>query len=85
MSRVRVFTAEWCAPCKVLKAALEAQDDFEYTLIDVDEDAELVEAAWIRGIPTVIVCSESEVASELERFVGTKATVINILEVLNGR
>lgn len=80
MSLVQVYTAEWCAPCKVLKAALEAQDDFEYTLIDVDEDIKL--GGRVRVIPTVIVYSEG--VGELEKLVGTKATVSNILEVING-
>ena len=83
MSSVQVYTAEWCAPCKVLKAALEAQDSFNYILIDIDEDSELVEVAGVRGIPTVIVYSQE--VGELGRLVGTKATVSNILEVLNGR
>lgn len=50
---IKLYSADWCGPCKQLKALLESQD-IEYTRIDIDKDPESARLEGIRGIPTLI-------------------------------
>lgn len=53
---VKLFSAEWCQPCKALKPALQAQSKkLGYTLQIVDVDKESIWPYDIQGIPAVAI------------------------------
>ena len=59
--KYRIYTAEWCSPCKNLKAWIKEkglEDKVEF--IDVDE----VVPDWVRGIPVLDAGAEKLVGNE---------------------
>ena len=73
MSKLMVFGATWCGPCKVLKAELNslltsAELTIDVEQIDIDEQEELVDQMEIVNVPTTIFIKDGK---EVERFVGT--------------
>lgn len=69
------FSASWCGPCKALSAIMDGmsfptQVSYIHT-IDVDTDSELAAHHMIRGVPTVIAMSDSDV--EIGRFAGSRS------------
>ena len=62
------FWAEWCGPCKMLAPILESVVD-QYagklliTKINVDDNPETAPKFGIRGIPTLILFKDGEVAA----------------------
>ena len=59
---MKLFTAEWCAPCRQLKLYLEK---FSHTveIIDVDLHPEVTTAAGVRGIPCLLLGDGTVVVS----------------------
>ena len=63
-TKIMVFTATWCNPCKVLKPILEnlktAYPDTEFQYIDIDSEKgeRLSEEFRVRGVPTVIAMED---------------------------
>jgi putative thioredoxin len=65
------FWAPWCAPCRVLAPALEAEvaalgGRVELVKVNVDENPMLSQAFSIRGIPALKAFRERRVVAELE-------------------
>ena len=62
--RFAVFTAEWCGPCKSLKPLLktisEDNEWFDYILVDVDEDKDIMKEylGKVRAVPTFACISK---------------------------
>lgn len=58
MKKAIRFTAAWCGPCKQYekhwKAVTESRSDWEYQVVDVDNDPALSSQYGIRSIPTTI-------------------------------
>lgn len=82
-NKVLVFTAPWCAPCKVLKDQLQSVDDFEYRLVDVSENEELSNGYDIISVPTVIFLDEE--SKPYNRLIGgINSTLSNIRGIING-
>lgn len=52
MPNIKLFGAEWCQACKLIKPLLERIGDVEY--IDVDSDMEQTAKYGIRNLPTYI-------------------------------
>lgn len=68
------FWAEWCAPCKMIAPAVEAlAREYEGRVrigkLNIDENPSTPSKFGIRGIPTLMLFKEGEVA---EQIVGVK-------------
>ena len=68
------FWAPWCGPCKMIGPIVEElAGDYEGKIkvakINVDDNQELASQFGIRGIPTVMIFKEGEVANS---FVGLR-------------
>lgn len=63
--KVTVYTADWCGPCRMLKAAFKkagikvkkegVKQDLEYEPIDIDACAKEAKEAGVRGVPTIVI------------------------------
>jgi thioredoxin 1 len=57
MKKLLMFSAEWCAPCRAMKALMKSLDEdisVEYIDIEAEENAQLVEQYSIASIPTFV-------------------------------
>lgn len=76
------FTAKWCGPCKryepIWKSVAETKDNWEFQVVDVDEDPSLPSEYKIMSIPTTIILRNGE---EVGRKLGllTKNELDNFL------
>jgi glutaredoxin len=50
---LKVYSAEWCQPCKTLKKML-TDNKIEFTVIDIDKEPEVSRKAVIMGLPTIV-------------------------------
>lgn len=62
------FWAEWCGPCKMIAPALdEAAETYEgkiqITKLNVDENKDIPVKYGIRGIPTLMIFKNGELAA----------------------
>lgn len=67
------FSADWCAPCRVLspeisKLAASVSDEIEFVEIDVDAYPELTQKLRIMSVPTVVHFASD--GAEIARSVG---------------
>ena len=63
------FWAEWCGPCKMIAPILEEiakeyGDKIQIAKINVDENQEIPAKFGIRGIPTLILFKNGEIAAQ---------------------
>ena len=67
---VLFFTADWCPDCRFIKPAMpeiEANfSQFEFILVDRDENIDLCQEWWSMGIPSFVVYEDGK---EKARFV----------------
>lgn len=85
---VLFFTAGWCPDCNFIKPAMpEIENDFtdyEFLLVDRDENIDLAADLGIMGIPSFVAYQDGE---EIGRFVNkdrkTKEQVESFLSGLN--
>jgi thioredoxin 1 len=64
------FWAEWCAPCRMMAPAIDAlADEYEGKAkigkLNVDENTSISDKYQIRGIPTVLIFKNGEVAEQV--------------------
>ena len=74
MVKLKLFSAAWCAPCKMLKKNLELLKttvEFELEMIDIDTDPEHTQKAMVRGVPTLLSLDSNEL--EIDRTSGNKS------------
>ncbi|XP_058448298.1 thioredoxin, mitochondrial [Malaya genurostris] len=65
------FHAEWCDPCKILtpKMAemLEPSEDIDLAIVNVDDNAELVQTFEVKAVPAVLAFRNGVV---VDKFIG---------------
>lgn len=72
-TKIKVFSAAWCAQCKILKAALNrAGVEYEEIDIDTEEGEKLATLSNIRTLPTTIIVNEQDDSIEVKRIVGVQ-------------
>ena len=54
MVLMKLFTAEWCGPCHMLKGMLD-QRSLKVETVDIDEEPELVRELGVKSVPTLFV------------------------------
>ena len=62
------FWAEWCGPCKMIASILseiadEYSDKLKIAKMDTDQNPETPQKYAVRGIPTLIIFKDGEVAA----------------------
>ena len=62
------FWAEWCGPCKMIapildEAATTYEGKLQITKLNVDENREIPEKFGIRGIPTLMLFKNGQLAA----------------------
>lgn len=67
------FYADWCGPCKMMAAEIDAfaeeTENIKVCKLDVDESTDLAMTFGVMSIPTVILFEKGK---EVKRFVGAK-------------
>ena len=63
------FWAEWCGPCKAIGPALEEisevmGDKVKIAKLNIDENPSTPQTYNVRGIPTLLIFKNGEVAAE---------------------
>ncbi|XP_058822229.1 thioredoxin, mitochondrial [Topomyia yanbarensis] len=78
------FHAEWCDPCKILtpKMAemLEPSEDIDLAIVNVDDNAELVQTFEVKAVPAVLAFRNGVV---VDKFIGLVDA--NMIESLIGK
>lgn len=62
------FYADWCGPCKMLEPIVEdlaAETDAAIAKVDVDAHQQLAGQYQVRGVPTVVLFADGEVAEQV--------------------
>lgn len=65
--RLLKFYSDGCQPCKTLTTKLD-ELGVVYTSINIDEQPDLVEEYYLRGVPTLIIVNEN--MTEVDRRLG---------------
>lgn len=81
MKKIKYFSAEWCAPCKVFKPIMKelSNEGYDIEFIDGDDNPKIANEYNIRSVPTTIV---EENGIEVGRFLGAR-TKTEMIEVLS--
>lgn len=60
MKTLKIYSAEWCGPCKQLKAILPSVDLGDVNLLQIDVEAwkDEAKADNVRSVPTLIVIED---------------------------
>lgn len=80
MRKVLMFGANWCSPCRASKPVFnslkETKPEYEYQIVDVDENHDLATKFDISSVPTFIVLENETV---VDKIVGN---VMKLKEIL---
>jgi thioredoxin 1 len=65
------FTANWCGPCKayapIWNEVVQNRKDFEFEVVDIDENFDAASKYGIKSIPVTIIENNGEI---LTKYVG---------------
>lgn len=70
MIKVIDFWAEWCPPCKAIKASLDELENelgIEIERLNADENRDMLKKFGVQSIPTLIILRDDV---EVDRIVG---------------
>ncbi|MDR1529337.1 MAG: thioredoxin [Burkholderiales bacterium] len=78
------FSAQWCAPCKMLTPVLnDLADEYdgrcEIVKIDVDANPETTQRYGIRAMPTLLIFKDGEVKAQ-KMGAGSKGQIKSFLD-----
>ena len=81
------FWAPWCGPCKMVAPVVEElADDYAGRLkvakVNVDDNPQLAMKYGIRGIPTLLIFKDGEVAEQIVGFLPKPALAAKVDGVL---
>jgi len=73
VTKILLFTASWCGPCKVLKKTLQEmaesyRNDINIYQINIEENEALTKIFEVKSIPTLLFIKNNEIE---ERLTGT--------------
>lgn len=67
--KVSKYSAEWCAPCKVLGPIFDkitsSIDDVEFEHVDIDTESERATDAGIQAVPTILFEKDGKVVDKI--------------------
>lgn len=82
MKKLLYFTADWCAPCKVIKPQMqELSAQLPITIINVDNSKSTADHYHVRNVPCVIAINAF--GDEQGRLVGTNITKQAVINLFN--
>ena len=57
MKKLKVYSASWCGPCKMVKPTINKliKEDFDIEVIDLDKNQEEAIANNVNNVPTFIL------------------------------
>lgn len=61
MRKLLVFSAKWCAPCKIMGPRIEAvvvDLNLEVAYIDIDKNPDVVETYEVKAVPTLVLLED---------------------------
>ncbi|WP_290597066.1 thioredoxin family protein [Archaeoglobus sp. JdFR-39] len=72
MVEILLFSARWCAPCKIVKQYLRERG-IDFKEVDVEKNGELAKKYFVQSLPTIVVLENevpiaSIVGSDLSRL-----------------
>lgn len=67
MSKLKLFTATWCEPCKNLKGRIVDEGlEWKVDILDIDDFASEAAEIGVRSLPTLVV--EGQVVTGVENI-----------------
>ncbi len=76
------FYADWCGPCQMLEPVIgqiAAETDAAVAKVDVDAHQALASQYGVRGVPTLVLFSDGEIAEQLTGM-QDEATLTRLVE-----
>jgi thioredoxin 1 len=69
MRKIKYFSAQWCAPCKLFKPIMQQlqTDGLNIQFIDIDYPTDDVVAHNVRSVPTCVLVENNV---EIDRWIG---------------
>lgn len=71
--KVMKFEAEWCGPCKALtpvwERVVDATDDVEFVVVDIDKEPDTAAEYSVRAIPTIVFIKDGE---QVDNIIGLR-------------
>lgn len=82
------FWAVWCAPCRMIAPMVEEMADtyngkIKVGKLNVDDNGEIAARFNIRGIPTLLMFNQGQVADQMVGA-GSRDTLVNMIEKVSG-
>jgi thiol:disulfide interchange protein len=80
--RLVYFTADWCPPCRKMKAEVwpaeevqKALESYDVSWIDFDENRELANAFGVTGVPSIYILNPEDEIVDLQHSMSASSMV----------